>query len=75
MRPTSPHQHCTTTGGAEDLNALGASSSDRGISAIVDFGGERRPIPEPYDAPGAEKAIGVACHHDAPRRKLSVTMR
>jgi hypothetical protein len=42
MRSTSPHQHCTRTEGALDLNAaLGSGRTGRGMSAIVDFGGER----------------------------------
>jgi hypothetical protein len=53
IRSTSPHRHCTTTGGAEFFTPLGAGRTGRGVSAMVDFGGERRPIPERYDAPGA----------------------
>jgi hypothetical protein len=43
IRSMSPHQHCTTTAGALDLNAaLGSTRTGRGRSSMVAFGGERR---------------------------------
>ena len=51
IRSTRPHQHATTTDGADDFVSLGGGRTGRGMSSSVSRGGDLRRMTETYIAP------------------------